>query len=114
MTALAADTPGVRADQKHGVFLSFTGQFHEEGGVVFATCDHAGIVTHGATREEALQRMPRAIALYVRTLVERGEFELAVRTGKLRVRWVEVEPQGWDAPRLTTVDDGFLAELAAA
>jgi predicted RNase H-like HicB family nuclease len=98
---------------KRTVF-TFTGQFQKRGNVVFASCDHAPIVTHGADEDEALDRLEQAITLYLQTLVARGEIELAVQRGKLRVAKGEVPTSGLILPRLDKVDSGFVAEMAMA
>jgi hypothetical protein len=105
------DGTEVAREAKRVVVLSFTGRFHQHGGKVFATCDHAALVTHGADEDEALDRMEGAIEIYVRTLDARGELDLALRSGKLQVSFADMQ-QDWAAPRLSKVDSGFVAQLA--
>ena len=97
---------------KRPLVLYFTGRLHPQGNGFAATCDHAPLVTQGIDEDEALTRMERAIELYLRTLDARGEVDMAVRAGKLQVRFADGSPQNWAGPRLQRVDSGFVAELA--
>lgn len=66
--------------------LWFTGHYESDGKYIFAVCDHAPIVAHGVTEEEAYSRMRDAADVYVKTLTECGELEAAITSGLVAVK----------------------------
>ena len=94
------------------LIFKFFGKFHSEAGYVFATCEHAPLVTEGKDEDEALELMEEAIALYLRELAKRGAIEAAIIAGKLHVDVGHAPEQKRAVPRIERRDSGFVANVA--
>lgn len=95
--------------------ISFTGGIEERDGRVFAKCDHAPILTYGDTADQALERMTRAIGVYVEMLADRGELALAIRAGRIQVDFTPLPgpTESWTKTLIEKVKERFVAQVPA-
>lgn len=112
MNALPADAMNDHHSERRRFILAFEGHWEQRGATVVAICDHAPLITHGADEDEALARMERAGELYLRTLLGRGELDIALVQGKVRVRLSEISGGDVLSARVEKQDHAFRAELA--